>query len=285
MGTPITLVNPSFEQPVIAPGTWTEGGVTPGWAGNSGGVWSPRAGEIAAPPPDGNQVGWVDGTRAGTRQIQDTGIPVDWNANYVLTGQACPPTGEACVLTVVIIAYPSEAVIGSLDINFLGSEGWQPFSVSGSGVGVGTVGIKFSAKQGQPNFDTVALSSTPIDPSGNPYPSIPVGAQNSLKALVPQLNSNEVITSSPPTPASGIVLWHVSCASPAFEQSFNPPPGSVQSYVQTQAAWSFCMVYLTQNVTPIVIGTPLVNRYNNDVAAFLHDLLINQLGMAPVVGV
>lgn len=66
----ITIVNPSFEDPVLADGAFIDGGAT-GWT--NGGVWNPQAidftGEIV---PDGTQTGYEYGGSTMSQTLTDT---------------------------------------------------------------------------------------------------------------------------------------------------------------------------------------------------------------------
>ena len=81
-GTPLTVLNPSFEYPALSPAAWNF--TISDWvqSGQSG-VWYPGAGYFNGLPPDGNQVAYLNG--AGTVISQTlTATPLLPNATYTL---------------------------------------------------------------------------------------------------------------------------------------------------------------------------------------------------------
>lgn len=84
-GTPIAIVNPSFELSPSVPvgdpvGPWGNGAIA-GWtASGSVGEWQPAASQFAS-LPDGQTVAWSNGGSIS----QDLGVPVQANATYTLS--------------------------------------------------------------------------------------------------------------------------------------------------------------------------------------------------------
>jgi HpiC1 cyclase len=169
-GTPLTILNPSFEAPTLSAGgynfvisDWVQSGVS--------GVWYPAAGYFNVLPPDGNQVAYEND--AGTvisQQLAATLLP---NATYTLKVDlgsrldAYPfPAGTSVAL------YAGSNLLASDNTIVPQAGNWTTdtviFTSSADTIGLGeNLKIVLTSNGTQADFDNVRLdvTSVPVPPS------------------------------------------------------------------------------------------------------------------------
>jgi hypothetical protein len=174
----ITILNPSFEDPILNDGEfvvgwndWVLSGASPGgtWnINNSSTFWN-------TPAPDGNQIGYLAGTDASgspADALQNLGVNLSSNADYVLSVDVGHPIGFGSTLgtefTIELLAG------GNVLSSFTGTgqEGsFQNFQLLFNSTGSAFVGqelaIRLASSRDQSAFDALSLSFTAV-----PEPSV-----------------------------------------------------------------------------------------------------------------
>jgi hypothetical protein len=150
--------NPSFEVPALSrAGAWTSTAPN-GWTlTGQGGVFLPILGSQVASVPDGSQVAWL----FNGSLFQDLGVAVDPTKTYQLilsvgTEFDYPAANNGYVINLVA-GGTSGTVIAQASGTLQAKSDWVSISISGKGLGSGTVGILLKATTGQPLFDNVRL--------------------------------------------------------------------------------------------------------------------------------
>jgi hypothetical protein len=151
---PISVVNASFENPVVAAGSASPG--VPGWTvTGTGSVFFPVAGE-ANHAPDGNNVA-ATGTNAPGAIFQDLAIPVVVGHQYeldVFVGTRADGFTSHYLVELLAGAttFASQSGIPTTDGSFFA------VTVSGIGSGSGDLGVRLGETgQGQTLFDNVRV--------------------------------------------------------------------------------------------------------------------------------
>jgi hypothetical protein len=160
---PLSIVNASFEDPVLSPGGVSNG--VPGWTvTGSGSVFFPVAGE-ANHAPDGNNVA-ATGTNAAGAIFQDLGIPVVVGHQYeldVFVGTRAD--GFASHYLVELLAgtttFASQSGTPTADGSFFAVQ------VLGVGSGSGDLGVRLGETGvGQTLFDNVRVLDNSASTTG-----------------------------------------------------------------------------------------------------------------------
>lgn len=160
-GAPISVTNASFESPASA-------GSPAGWVavGNVG-VWRPSIGTQVVSIPDGIQTAYIFGAGSLTQNLVATQAGIMYYLDVWVGNQLNLP-GSASY-TVALL--DGVTVIASASGTRNPTDPFALISVSGVGLGGGTLRVQLSSNGGQPLFDSVQVSSGDIGPSGVPEPS------------------------------------------------------------------------------------------------------------------
>jgi hypothetical protein len=157
-GSAPVVQNPSFEVPALSrAGAWTSTAPN-GWImTGQGGVFLPIVGSQVASVPDGSQVAWL----FNGSLFQDMGIAVDPNKTYQLNLSVGTEFDYSAASNGYQITLVSGGAAGTVIAQSSGTlqakADWVPISISGKGVGSGTLGIVIKATGGQPLFDNVRV--------------------------------------------------------------------------------------------------------------------------------
>lgn len=170
----ITILNASFEAPVVSGATY---GILPNWVlspSNEGGVWNLNnnlggcPGDCWTPgAPDGNQIGWLSvgpspGSPASMSQVLSNVLLA--NNTYTLTGFVGHPLHFQ-----LGTIYKAELIAGSSTLASVSGTGpeadFAPFTLSyssGAGPAIGQpLEIRLSSNQAQTGFDAISLTAVP----------------------------------------------------------------------------------------------------------------------------
>jgi hypothetical protein len=189
---PITVLNPSFENPVLGgPSAFTNAPI-PNWAGSAfRGVFWPTAGDTT-PVPDGNQVAYIFGAGAIS---QDLGVAVQIGATYQLDLWVGTQSGFAGSYLVRLLAGGSTVLAASSGTpSTTGS--MFPVTLSGSGAGSGNVSVELDSTSGQVLFDMVQVQ-VQTSGTGAPEPATTIGVLLGLAVLWRWRSAGETATPAP----------------------------------------------------------------------------------------
>lgn len=169
---PITVVNSSFENPVLGgPGAWTgsiEGWVITGFAG----TFRPAVGTQVLSVPAGDQVVFLGN---GGSILQDLGLSAAFGETYTLDLFA------GTERTYTFGAYVIELLAGNTAIASHSGTNNQadpfiPVSISGICTGAGNLGVRITATGGQPLFDEILVHGGADVPEPATWMLVPIGA-------------------------------------------------------------------------------------------------------------